>query len=137
VQFNTDRTGVRSLYYLTLQEADKLRASGATGKAYHYTIHASDLEFVPPLEEDTPIELTYYARIPELTDDADTNWLLTDWPDIYLYGSLLQASPYLRDDDRVPMWQSIYEKAIEKARVQDDRAEVSGSTLRRRFNAIG
>jgi len=138
VQFNVDSPGVRALYYITLQEADKLRGSGASGKAHHYTIHGDKLEFVPPLDEDTQIEMTYYARIPALVSDGDTNWLLDTWPDLYLYGALLKGAEFLVDDQRAKtVWEPAYKKIFEQARLQDDRAEVSGSVLRRRFNAIG
>jgi hypothetical protein len=138
VQFNVDHAGVRALHYITLQEADKLRSTGSTAKAHHYSIHGNQLEFVPPLSEDTEIELTYYARIPALEEDTDTNWLLDTWPDLYIYGALTKGAEFLVDDERAKtIWQPAYEKIFEEAYQQDKRAEVSGSVLRRRFTPIG
>ena len=138
VQFNADTAGVRVLKYITLQEADKLRATGVAGNARHYSIHGNQIEFVPPVAEDKQIELTYYARIPALQGDSDTNWLLNTWPDLYIYGSLLKGAEFLVDDDRAKnIWQPAYNKIFEEARLQDARAEVSGSALRARFTAFG
>jgi hypothetical protein len=138
VQFNADTAGVRVLKYITLQEADKIRATGVTGNARYYSIHGNTLELVPPVSEGKEIELTYYARIPALERADDTNWLLGTWPDLYLYGSLLKGAEFLVDDDRAKnIWQPAYNKIFEEARLQDARAEISGSALRARFTAIG
>ena len=138
VQFNADAAGVRVLKYITLQEADKIRATGVTGNARYYSIHGNTLELVPPVSEGKEIELTYYAKIPALQGDSDTNWLLNTWPDLYIYGSLLKGAEFLVDDDRAKhIWQPAYNKIFEEARLQDERAEISGSALRARFTAIG
>ena len=42
-------------------------------------------------------DLNYYARIPALTEIAPTNWLLEKFPEVYLYGSLIEGAVYLRD----------------------------------------
>lgn len=73
--------------------------------------------------------LTYYAKIPALSDSAATNWLLSDSPDLYLYGTLVQTAPYLRDDERVPVWNTIYQQLINDFKIADERAQASGSTL--------
>ena len=47
----------------------------------------------------TEIELTYYAKVPALSDSNTSNWLLTAYPNIYLDGSLYHASRWLRNND--------------------------------------
>ena len=32
------------------------------------------------------------------------NWLLTMAPDLYLYGALMEAAPYLKEDGRIQTW---------------------------------
>lgn len=44
------------------------------------------------------INVFYTSSLSGLASDSDTNWLLTNYPDIYLYGSLLQARQYLQDE---------------------------------------
>lgn len=44
---------------------------------------------------------------------TDPNWLLTAHPDIYLYGTLVEAAPFLKDDARVPVWEARLQDAIE------------------------
>jgi hypothetical protein len=56
--------------------------------------------------------LEYLARIPSLSDNNTTNWLLTLAPDVYLYASLIEAMPFVIDDERLQTWVKMYERAI-------------------------
>jgi hypothetical protein len=49
---------------------------------------------------DAVYDLVFYysSSLTGLTGDSSTNWLLTNYPDIYLYGALLQARQYLQDE---------------------------------------
>ena len=50
----------------------------------------------------------------------NTNWLLTNYPDIYLYGALLEATAYLQDDPRLPVWADLFIAAMKDANALDD-----------------
>lgn len=67
------------------------------------------------------LDLVYYGRIPALSEDNPENWLLTKYPQIYLYASLLEAMPLLQDDARTVLWKAALDQAIEDA----SRADVS------------
>ena len=56
--------------------------------------------------------------------------MLTQNPDIYLYGSLLEAEPFLMNDQRVQLWATAYRQAVNDLQVQDDKDRHSGSELR-------
>jgi hypothetical protein len=57
-----------------------------------------------------------FLDVTSLSASVDTNWLLTNHPDIYLYGTLLEAAPYLKDDARVALWQNEYDRRIVSVR---------------------
>ncbi len=65
------------------------------------------------------VSLLYYGKI-EHPDEAanDTNWLLTEYPGIYLYGALIEASVFMGDDGRVATWGTMYERL--RASVQSE-----------------
>lgn len=67
-------------------------------------------------------ELTYWKKIPALTDSATSNWLLVSHPDIYLYTSLIQSAPYLKDDARLQVWGSLAEAALADLTMADQKA---------------
>ena len=74
--------------------------------------------------------MAYYGRIDALGDANADNWLLTHSPDVYLYGSLLQTAPYLKDDERIGIWKGLYEEAIAGLVLETDKAKFGGSGLR-------
>lgn len=60
---------------------------------------------------DYPYRLVYYAGVPSLATST-TNWLVQRNPNVYLYATLLEAAPYIQDDDRINVWGSGYQNAI-------------------------
>jgi hypothetical protein len=57
--------------------------------------NVENFKFSPPPSGTYTMTLEYYASLPFFASDAATNWILTDHPDLYLYGSLVQGSGYL------------------------------------------
>jgi len=64
-------------------------------------------------------EVLYYERIQPLDSSNQTNWFTIYAPQALLYGSLLQAMPFLKNDDRMPMWQAQYDKIINTLKTED------------------
>lgn len=73
-------------------------------------------------------EVVYYERVQPLDTANQSNWFTQYAPQALLYGSLLQAMPFLKNDDRIPMWEKQYEQimqvlmAEDKLRVADRQA---------------
>ena len=59
-----------------------------------------------------------------------THAIFTNNPDVYLFGTLLETVPYLKDEKRVPIWEQKYQSALEHANRKSVREEFSGSDLR-------
>lgn len=111
--------GPDQLRYLTPAQMDQAVTGGQVGGSpVYYSIVGTEFRFYPAT--DASAELTYWQRIPALSDGNTTNWLLTDHPDAYLYGALLQAAPYLRDDDRAATWGSLFTTALNDIKAADD-----------------
>lgn len=85
--------------------------------------------FAPTPDAEYPFEVIYY-ELPPLLDDANqTNWLTEYAPQLLLYGSLLEATPFLKNDDRIPVWQNMYDRSAAMLNGEDlakilDRAAV-------------
>jgi hypothetical protein len=79
-----------------------------------YTVVGGEFQFWPWTGLGTyAAELTYWQRIPALaTLNNQANWLLTLHPDAYLYGTLLQSAPYLKNDTRLQTWGTILETIL-------------------------
>lgn len=67
--------------------------------------------------------MTYWQEIPDLaTAPMNRNWLIQREPGLYLYGALLEASPYVADDARAIVWATQYRDILEGMQKEDDRA---------------
>ena len=64
-------------------------------------------------------EVLYYERVQPLDSSNQTNWFTIYAPQALLYGSLLQAMPFLKNDDRMPMWQAQYDAIINTLKAED------------------
>jgi hypothetical protein len=98
----------------------------------YYSIVGDTLEVVPVPDASYTAELTYYKKITALSDEDITNWLLSYHPDVYLYGTLMQSAPYLKDDQRIPVWGSLYRQYLADVNASSDKAEFSGGALHMR-----
>lgn len=65
------------------------------------------------------LSLTYYAKIPALSNSNTTNWLLTRAPSLYLYGALLEAAPFMMDDNRAQVWKQYFDAAVAALKSSD------------------
>ena len=83
------------------------------------------LELAPVPDSAYTGTLYYYSKIPALASNS-TNWLLTNYPQVYLFGSLLAAEAYLQNDPRLPVWGSMYDNAIQKLQGSTDRNKYAG-----------
>ena len=86
--------------------------------------------FHPTADADYSINLYYYADLSsDVSDDAATNLVLTAFPDLYLWGSLLMAAPFLNEDDRIGTWNALYDNTLNTIRERNSDEEYSGSNL--------
>lgn len=82
----------------------------------------------PTPDDDYSFEVLYYERVQPLDSSNQTNWFTIYAPQALLYGTLLQAMPFLKNDDRTPMWQAQYDlimaalKNEDKLRIADRQA---------------
>jgi hypothetical protein len=85
--------------------------------------------YAPTPDANYPFEVLYYELPPLLDDAVQTNWLTEYAPQLLLYGTLLEATPFLKNDERIPVWQNMYDRAAAMLNGEDlakilDRASV-------------
>lgn len=65
------------------------------------------------------LEILYYEQPRFLGDEVQTNWLTEYAPDVLLYASLLEAAPFLKNDERIQTWQGMYDRAAQALNGED------------------
>lgn len=130
---------VTPLQFVTQQEMAQLRNTTITaaGKPKYFSVVGGQFEVAPTPDAEYSLEMSYFGQIDALTDDTDTNWLLREYPDIYLYTSLMHSAPYLKDDERITVWAQLAAKAKEELISRDTSASFNGSTPVIRVRSFG
>lgn len=121
---------IHPLNYVTPQLLPRINAGSITGIPEAYTMRAGYILMGPVPSSSYTMEIDYYAKVAALSDAAPTNTMLTNNPDIYLYGSLMEAEPFIMNDGRVALWQAAFARAIQDIQLQDDKDSHSGNSMR-------
>jgi hypothetical protein len=124
------------LRFVTGAQIDDFREKNPDpGQPVWFSILSDEMEVWPVPATSFQLEMVYRAYIPALSSiDASnrvvtTNWLLALAPDAYLYGALMEAAPYLHDDDRIQVWSSGVTAAIQALNDLSDDALFNAGPL--------
>lgn len=74
---------------------------------------------VPTPDVTYPLEVISYMQPPLLDDANQTNFFTNYTPNMMLYGGLLEAAPFLKDDSRIPTWENFYQVELVSLSGQD------------------
>ena len=77
------------------------------------------------------VKVIYWQRIPALTINNPTNWLLNYHSDIYLYGALVQAEAYIDNPERVAQWQVAFDGCVDQLINLGNRQKYGGPIVAR------
>lgn len=117
----------RQLQYVTPQYADIYDSSGASGTPAFYTLVGNQIRLVPAPDSTTNVRISYWQAIPALSGSQTTNWLLRDYPDVYLYGSLIHARMYIHDPQLAGFIESGWQRAMSEVQSAGKKSNVSAS----------
>lgn len=84
------------------------------GRPVHWTVEAGNLAFERPSDQVYAVRLRYMRKF-TLSDVEPSNPLLAEYPDLYLFGALLEAAPFLRDADLLALFQVRFGAALQEA----------------------
>ena len=86
---------------------------------------------VPTPDEAYPYEILYNEQPVYLDDNTQTNWFTEYAPDALLYGSLLEAQPFLKNEEMITVWDQFYNRSIAAINGEDLRQIVDRGIIRR------
>ena len=132
----TSTTPPKRLVYITSDRSDdyRERQNNKTGIPDYYTIEGTSIQLLPTPNEAVTVQINYYQDIPALSGLADSanNWILSAHPDVYLYGTLMQASPYIMDPQSAQQWDALLVRSVQELTAADEKSRYSGGTLNMR-----
>lgn len=118
-----DRMSLNQLY-------GRYPRNGETGLPQLIARDLTNFVFGPAPDSNYSISGVYYAKptlMRSFANDAAAHWIIVNAPDLALYGALLEATPFLQNDKRIPTWQAYYMQSLQDYRDLRDDEEVSGS----------
>lgn len=86
--------------------------------AYYADTDYEHWYLAPTPDQAYDFEVLYYERIAPLSSTNQTNWLTQYAPNAMLYGTLLQAMPFLKNDARA-IFQQKYSEAVAALKTED------------------
>lgn len=136
IQLNTNP--ITPLVYETPEQIiEDSQKYSSSGQPMFFSVVGSQLQFLPSPDTTYTASLLYYAKIPALSVSNTTNWLLSEAPDLYLYATLIQSAPYLKEDERLATWAGIYDRILNDMEIADQNARVGNSKLTSRVRSFG
>lgn len=117
------------IQYMSPNEISRIYNSQGNSGPIYYTILGDNIMFGPTPSDNSEIEMCYYKKVQGLSTTNTTNEILKNYPDLYLYGCLLEAQPFIMADERLPVWAEMYQTAVRNAEDGDAKEKHSGSPL--------
>lgn len=109
---------------LPFLEASLIGASSLRGEPRAWAVDAATLRFDRPCAEAYPLTLRMLKAF-QLSDAAPINGLLSEAPDVYLFATLSEAGPFLRDGELANAYEAKLTRAIEELNTKDARSRAA------------
>ncbi len=122
----SDGATVEVLEFQSLSWLNGMFPAYPTGVARYWTISEKDRILVYPAQDDDFL-MVFYQKIPALSDSNTTNWLLTEHPDLYLFGALCEAELFGVNDTRAALWKTRRDEIMEEIMLLSNRSRGPGT----------
>lgn len=104
--------------------------SSSVGQPNSYATFGTSFYFRPIPTTSQDIKLFYYAAPTALSDANTSNTLLTKYPDLLLYGALIEVTAHIQDDARIQLWKGAFDEAIKDITDDNTTNRWSGAPIR-------
>ena len=97
--------------------------AGSQACPQKYAINGTVMVLAPVPDQEYTYYLMYYKSLPLLSDANTTNWFTVNCPELLLFGTLVEASLFLKDDQRAQVWQARFDEVKTDLEKSDERAD--------------
>jgi len=116
-----------NLDYVTPEWADKYDQTGTSGVPQFYTLVGNQIRLIPAPSSSTSVRMAYWKTVPALTASSTTNWLITNFPDFYLWGGLMNLRMYVEDEQKAHVIQSNWARIVSEIQREGRRSQYGGA----------
>jgi hypothetical protein len=117
--------GEKPLDYMSEDQLERYLTVGGGGPSRHYTQKGRTLIFYPTATG--TVGGRYYAKPADIS--AGLHATFNRYPEVYLFGALAEAAPFIGEDSRIPMWKAMWSGWMESAARNERLLAPDGSRL--------
>ena len=130
-RYQLDTTPITTLEFVTPdQAAEEARRYNGAGRPLFFSVVGTQFQHVPAPDAAYTGALTYYSRIPALSDSVTTNWLLEKMPNLYLHAALKHAAIYLDEDALAQRYAALMNASIQALQADDWTGRFNRASMR-------
>jgi hypothetical protein len=133
-EFHLTTSPIVALSYITPEMMNRMWAGSNKGKPQAFTLFSDagtrKVKIGPVPDSAYTTSMLYLKKIDNLSVANPTETMLTENPDVYLYGALLEAEPFLMNDARIQIWAGLLQQVAKDLQDRDIFDRHSGSALR-------
>lgn len=104
---------------LRFVDPSQLVTSTTSGEPLYWTVDGTNIAFERPCDQAYSFTLRMLGALG--IEASTTNYILTNYPDLYLFGTLCEAGPYLKDNDQLTIWDTRFTTALGEAMSKENR----------------
>lgn len=108
---------------------EKFSDRSVTSNEAYYAREGSNFIFGPAGGEGSVMKGVYYAKGSSMAAGSTVNSIFTAAPEVFLFGVLSEAGPFIGQDARLPMWEGKFQQLLEAANLEAKKEDQSGSRL--------
>ena len=105
---------------LTFIDSSLMETQNVAGQPFFWTIDGGNLAFERICDQAYSMTLRMLGSL-QLSDTQTSNYILSFYPDVYLFGALAEAGPYLKDNDLLTIYDTRFQAALTEARAKENR----------------
>lgn len=134
IQFNTGKPDANdsktiNVNYVTPNVMAEYQENNSEPDKFYYTVIGTQIQFHPMLPHGGTIEINHYRKLIHIDSTNNSNWLLADYPDIYLSGIIAEIEMFVKNYDVAGIWDARMTRSIEELRLADEEIVWAGNTL--------
>lgn len=122
----------RVIEYMTPEKIREGSSWDASDGIEAFSIEGDNLIVAPAPSTTVTLDIVYLKAFDALSGDEDTNWLLDNAYDVYLFGTLEQAAVYAEDDQLELKYANRFGRIIEDLNREQKLSRIGGSSRVRR-----
>lgn len=117
----------RQLEQVSLETFYRKWGGSTQGNAQFYAIEGENIILAP--QGTSNIRIVYYKKFDPVATASPVPWLLLYAPMVYVYGAMLEAAPFIRNDERLQVWYGMFRSLVNALNSADKRDRWGGSVL--------